>query len=366
MGDAVPFKLTSAVPYMDGYEKYFFVMTDTLSDGLTFNDDVVVKLDGTVLTKGTDYTVEQNGQVVTIVFKNFIQYKNDAGKAIEVTYTATLNENAAVGGAGNPNEVYLTYTNNPNVPSTGDSNNPDKPASSDPTGVTPTERTYTHTTGIKLLKVAAGTQNALTGAQFRASGERVESVLVNGTVYRASSSGVWWRLKDGTYTKTAPTQETVNSYEDTSQKYDKVEKVTKQTVTTPVETTGWVDQDGYVNFTGLAAGTYTISELTSPTGYNLLGQDIGCSRRRMRRNRWLWPARSRPIPPGCLPHSGRLAAGRAARELHARAAHTMSGRCYPSPRTFPHDQTESSPCLARTPRSSRAFFRTITASCTSL
>ena len=97
--------------------------------------------------------------------------------------------------------------------SAGDPSNPDKPGTNDPTGVAPTERTYTHTMGIKLFKVAAGTTNPLTGAQFRLSGTRVQSVLVNGTVFKASDSGSWWRLKDGTYTEVVPTTENVNSYE---------------------------------------------------------------------------------------------------------------------------------------------------------
>ena len=40
---------------------------------------------------------------------------------ITVEYTATLNENAVLGSAGNPNEVYLEYSNNPNK--SGEGNN---------------------------------------------------------------------------------------------------------------------------------------------------------------------------------------------------------------------------------------------------
>ena len=47
VGSSVSFKLTSAVPSMDGYSSYDYIVNDTLSDGLTFNDDVAVTIDGT-------------------------------------------------------------------------------------------------------------------------------------------------------------------------------------------------------------------------------------------------------------------------------------------------------------------------------
>ena len=37
-----------------------------------------------------------------------------------MTYTATLNEGATIGGAGNPNTVKLEYSNNPNQGGEGD------------------------------------------------------------------------------------------------------------------------------------------------------------------------------------------------------------------------------------------------------
>lgn len=37
---------------------------------------------------------------------------------------------------------------------------------------------------------------------------------------------------------------------------------------------GWVDGNGVMTFTGLGAGTYTITELVAPDGYNKLDTDI--------------------------------------------------------------------------------------------
>ena len=271
IGDKIPYKVTSTVPDMDGYEKYFFVVTDTMANGLTFNDDVAIKIGEKTLKEGTDYTVSQDGQTFEIVFKNFIQYKAQKDAKIVITYSATLNQDAIIGSAGNENKVYLTYSNNPNTDYKGE----DKPVPDDPVGKTPESKTYTYTTGINLYKVDENSE-FLTGAQFQISGDRVETVLVNKRIFKEDANGTFWRLKDGTYTDVDPGTAGISAdtYEDTSKKYSEVTEVTQETVTTPVETTGWVDSTGHITFEGLAAGTYTIHEIVAPDGYNLLDQDI--------------------------------------------------------------------------------------------
>lgn len=278
IGDKIPYKVTSTVPDMDGYEKYFFVVTDTMAKGLTFNNDVAIKIGEKTLAKDTDYTVSQDGQTFEIVFKNFIQYKAQKGASIVITYSATLNQDAIIGSAGNENKVYLTYSNNPNTDYKGEPDKPDKPGPDDPTGTTPESKTYTYTTGINLFKVDENNK-ALTGAKFSISGTRVKTVLVNSEIFKKDAGGDYWRLKDGTYTTDAPTvtgDETDNSdaYESTTQKYTKVTEVTQQNVSEPVELEGWVDSTGHITFDGLAAGEYAIHEIVAPDGYNLLDQDI--------------------------------------------------------------------------------------------
>lgn len=118
VGDVVPYVLTSKVPDMTGYTKYTYIVTDTFSDGLTFNDDVAITIGG---ENYTEFDVEQNGQVVTITFKDFINLADKKGADIVITYSATVNENAVFGEEGNPNEVYLTFSNNPQTDSTEDS-----------------------------------------------------------------------------------------------------------------------------------------------------------------------------------------------------------------------------------------------------
>ncbi|MBQ8043197.1 MAG: isopeptide-forming domain-containing fimbrial protein, partial [Clostridia bacterium] len=45
VGDDVNFTVSTTVPNVVGYDEFFFELTDTLSKGLTFNNDVVVTID---------------------------------------------------------------------------------------------------------------------------------------------------------------------------------------------------------------------------------------------------------------------------------------------------------------------------------
>lgn len=273
VGDVVSYEVTSKVPDMTGYTKYYFVLKDTMSLGLTFNQDVAITIGNQALTKDTDFTVTAkataNGTEIEIVFKNFISYKDQKGDAITVTYSATINENAVIGAAGNPNYVKLQYSNNPNKVVSGDPDNPDKPAV--PEGETPEEEVRTYVTGLKLIKVDPE-GNRLTGAEFTITGNKLNKVLVRKDVYTQDENGTYWRLTDGTYTTQDPLDEGVeqSKYESVTVKYAK-ESVTEVKETQEnVEATAVVGDDGVLRFDGLSAGDYEITELRSPAGYNLL------------------------------------------------------------------------------------------------
>ena len=278
IGDTVTFQLSSKVPNMKGYEEYFFVMNDTLSEGLTYNgnDTMTVKVNGVELTKGAGYDVEVDGQNITIIFKNFIQYKDQTGTAVTVTYSATLNEKANLSPTeGNPNTVTLTYSNNPNAQGTGTPGNPDKPGEGDATGTTPQSQTKTYVTGIKINKVdGQDSTKKLVGAKFEIKGTALKVVLTNTEMFKASESGTYYMLKDGSYTAAGPTDDNAASYDSTTQKYEKVTVVTKDTVATEINTVGYTNADGVLTFAGLNAGEYVITELVAPSGYNLLKDSI--------------------------------------------------------------------------------------------
>lgn len=278
VGDKVPYKVTSKVPDMAGYTKYYFVLNDTLSKGLTFNNDVVITIGNKTLVKDTDYTVtpitNNDGTTsVKIVFKNFIQYNDRQGAAITVTYSATINENAVIGVGGNPNKVTLIYSNNPN---SDESSNPgDEPAPNGPVGVTPEKETRTYVTDTELIKVD-NEGKRLTGAEFKIEGTKLNTVLVRKDVYTESENGAYWKLKDGSYTTDDPNAEGMDQskYESTTTKYTKSVATTTTEKTETVTYTGTVGADGVLRFEGLSAGTYTITEIKAPSGYNLLKDPI--------------------------------------------------------------------------------------------
>lgn len=285
IGDKVSYEITSKVPNMKGYTKYFFVMNDTLSKGLTYNGDMVIKVGEKTLDATNGYTLtttnnDDGSTTLEIVFKNFIQYTT--GNAITVTYSATLNQDASLDPvAGNPNKVQLTYSNNPNVDGKGDPQNPDKPGEGAPTGKTPESETKTYVTGIKLTKVDGQNKNqTLTGAKFEIKGKGMKVVLVNKEMYKKSTTGTYYMLKTGEYTETVPVTDknakgyNADQYDDVNQKYEKVTVVTKDTLPTEINATGYVDENGVLTFEGLGEGTYTIKEIVAPNGYNLLKDEI--------------------------------------------------------------------------------------------
>ena len=127
IGDRVPFKLIATVPQnIDAYEEYTFIFNDTLSNGLTLDADSI----NVYVTETTDAninefapqenTLYQVSDVRDGAFSITIQNIKDlddhehAANYIIVTYDAILNENAVIGLDGNPNEVYLQFSNDPN------------------------------------------------------------------------------------------------------------------------------------------------------------------------------------------------------------------------------------------------------------
>jgi fimbrial isopeptide formation D2 family protein/LPXTG-motif cell wall-anchored protein len=335
IGDKVPYIVKSQVPNMTGYEKYYFIFNDTLSKGLTFNNDLVIKFvdaDGNVkktLTNGTDFTLTHTGgngaeTAIEVVFKNFIQYRGTLVTAdnmaslgltdktligtyygtyedcdIIITYSATVNEYAVIGDLGNPNKAKITYSNNPDQEDDGQPDNPDKPANPDVTGETPESVTKTYVTGLKVLKfTGSGTdKKPLADATFELTGENLNKLVETSTTYfraiKDSETGTYYLLKDGTYTQTAPVttddQTTPDIDERTIDLYvktwsgdtpapgyvqDTVKSFSRTETDGDVKFTVTTDEEGLITFTGLAAGAYVLEETEAPAGYNKLKDKI--------------------------------------------------------------------------------------------
>ena len=273
IGDKVPFVIASKVPQMQGYTKYFFVLNDSMTAGLTYNKDVAIKIGTTTLAADAyDVTYDDTANTMKIVIKDFIQYKSEAGKDIVVTYSATLNEKADLStDKGNKNTVKLTYSNNPNVDYKGDN----EPDTTDPVGVTPEHVTVTYSTKLQLTKVDGADHNVkLEGVEFQITGTSIKTAVSKGDYFKQDAAGTYYQLKDGTFTETAFTPETESKYVSTSVKYAKVTDTTEQTKMQKVTASGTTDANGLITFEGLGAGTYYITELKTLGGYNLLTAPI--------------------------------------------------------------------------------------------
>ena len=127
IGDNVPFQLTGTVAdNYDDYDTYYFAFHDVEEIGLTFNNDVVVKVDGEEITSGYKVVTKcEDKCTFEVVFENLKEIEEvGAGSVITVEYTSKLNENAKIGNEGNVNKAFLEFSNNPNdvqegKPSTG-------------------------------------------------------------------------------------------------------------------------------------------------------------------------------------------------------------------------------------------------------
>lgn len=242
IGDTLTFTLTSTIPDMSAYDTYTFNFKDTLSKGLTYGDITSVTVEGVdaPLVKDTDYTVTTTPAAAgnTLLTVGMTDFKNkqqtNAGKKITVTYTATLNENAVVGGAGNVNSATIQYSNDPSSTGTGESE-PDK------------VRVFTY--GFTVDKYTGDNYNdaatRLAGAEFTLTAKGDTSAIKFVQVNAGSAT------EDAVY-RVAKAGETAG---------------TTTTITTPA--------NGKVVFQGLKNGEYTLTETKAPAGYNKLASAIG-------------------------------------------------------------------------------------------
>ena len=301
IGDIVHYEIKTKVPNVQGYNKYFFIVEDNLSGGLTYVEDSMnVSIKNVALSPDSDsnkststvgeYFIEKTGGTsganthIKVIFEDFLNYVKSnnlqAGDDITIKYDARLNEYANIvstgTNAGNPNTANLVYSNNPNHNYTGDTGgNPDEPGTNDNAfvGETPEEKVNTYTTAIRIKKVDQDGQ-PLKGASFTLEGTKLKSVrVVTGSQFEQANDGTYWKLKNGSYTLTDPSalsEKEQNKYESTTQKYKKIpaNATVLNAEGEPLKITATVDDDGYLTFSGLNAGSYTLKETGVPSGYN--------------------------------------------------------------------------------------------------
>ena len=231
IGDYVKFQLTGTLPtdYAD-YSSYKYIFHDTASAGLTFVNDaahpvkvyavngsnkVKLKVDAT-----NGYQVLTNdistGETFNVEFADLKKAQGantdatvniDKDTKIVVEYYAQLNTSAVLGAKGNPNEVYLEFSNNKYGEGTGKTENHKVTVFTFKLEVT------------KYGKTDSG-KEALNGAGF--------------TLYKTTNANP----ADGDYTQVGEEVKNLNG--------------------------------NVFDFTGLDSGFYKIVETTTPKGYNTI------------------------------------------------------------------------------------------------
>ena len=237
IGDTLTFTLTSTIPDMSAYDTYTFNFKDTLSQGLTFGQVTSVTVEGVTdpLTVNTDYTVTTptvSDNTLTVAMKDFkAKQQANAGKKITVTYTATLNEKAVVGGHGNVNSATIQYSNKPGIEGTGES---------EPSKV----RVFTY--GFTVDKYTGDKYDddatRLAGAEFTLAPKNGDAMSFVQVAAGSATTNAEYRVA-------------------------KANETGITTITTPAS--------GKVVFRGLKNGEYTLTETKAPAGYNKLASAIG-------------------------------------------------------------------------------------------
>ena len=224
VGDTVDFKVESMVPNMTGYNQYYYIFKDTMTEGLTVSKstlNLVVKIGGTVVgTSEYTLTVDETNRTFTVTFNNFYtNHAKDANESLTFTYSAVVNEKAINDKNTSTNKAEVSYGNDPDKLTKGASE----------------VKVLTHT--LKINKVDEQ-NDPLAGAEF--------------ALYRGNVDNVKLKfVNEGNGTYRIATND---------------DKTTTDTLVSP--------EGGVITVKGLSDGHYVIEETKAPDGYAKLKSTI--------------------------------------------------------------------------------------------
>ncbi len=248
INDDVQYQITGTMPAnIADYTTYKYTFTDTMSNGLTYTaKNAHIKIGDTDVTDSFTETVttKKDGTTVTWACDNLKGIKDvtlNPDTKVVVTYSATLNKDAVIGAAGNPNTVNLTYSNNPNKGGEGE------------TGKTPDDKNIVFTYKTVVNKVDQD-KKSLAGAAFKLEKKTSDGTYTTVNEFTAgeATSFEFKGLDDGDYKLTetttpagyntiTPIEFTISAEHDTDSADPKLTKLTG--IVTKGEATFTVEKD---------------------------------------------------------------------------------------------------------------------------
>ena len=248
------------------YDEYYLEFSDKMSEGLTFDEIVVVK--ALIRSSGAEVVIDEDcyevavaditggGTHLTVVIDDTKTITADdaiadsttgnaivlsSADAIEVIYTAHLNSSAVADGNGIPNVATIIYSNDPNTNGKGES-------SPDETNVYPVN--------LKIVKVdGKDTTTELAGAEF--------------VLARSHSTGTETHHEYAVVDSNGKISQWVHHYaadDCAAGAHDDLDEALGSVLTT--------DADGAIRVEGLDPGRYDLIEIKAPDGYNPLAENV--------------------------------------------------------------------------------------------